>query len=162
MGGICSCHLSVGSAQQSTRNKSSYHFLLLAHLSRNSNQDFKMPTTPRMRKSNEKNAKNITKRGNVSKSSKKDDAYPVSPELIALFLFVVIGSAVFQIVQSIWMAAWFWIIEEESKTNDLPTWWICMGASCFDPPFDQEEFRPSKSLWLTCQILDENGEKAVF
>ena len=55
-----------------------------------------MPTTPRMRKSNEKNAKNITKRGNVSKSSKKDDAYPVSPELIALFLFVVIGSAVFQ------------------------------------------------------------------
>ena len=52
--------------------------------------------TPRMRKSVEKNAKNITKRGNVSKSSKKDDAYPVSPELIALFLFVVIGSAVFQ------------------------------------------------------------------
>jgi len=75
-----------------------------------------------MRKSVEKNAKNITKRGNVSKSSKKDDAYPVSPELIALFLFVVIGSAVFQIVQSIWMAAWFWTIEEECGRNDLPTW----------------------------------------
>ena len=42
---------------------------------------------------------NITKRGNVSKSSKKDDNYPVSPELLALFIFVVIGSAVFQIVQ---------------------------------------------------------------
>ena len=77
-----------------------------------------------MRKSNEKNAKvrlsflreietggtfiyqgqlfilqNITKRGNVSKSSKKDEQYPVSPELLALFIFVVIGSAVFQIVQ---------------------------------------------------------------
>jgi hypothetical protein len=78
--------------------------------------------TPRMKKSVEKNAKvsifreknidkllwrkfynlflqNITKRGNVSKSSKKDEAYPVSPELLALFIFVVIGSAVFQIVQ---------------------------------------------------------------
>jgi len=57
-----------------------------------------------MRKANEKNAKNVTKRGNVVKSSKKDDQYPVSPELIALFVFVVIGSAVFQIIQSIWMA----------------------------------------------------------
>jgi len=63
-----------------------------------------MPTTPRMRKANEKNAKNITARGNVSKSSKKEDNYPVSPELLALFIFVVIGSAVFQIVQSIWMS----------------------------------------------------------
>ena len=42
---------------------------------------------------------NITARGNVSKSSKKEDNYPVSPELLALFIFVVIGSAVFQIVQ---------------------------------------------------------------
>ena len=42
---------------------------------------------------------NITKRGNVSKTSKKDEQYPVSPELLALFIFVVIGSAVFQIVQ---------------------------------------------------------------
>merc|ERR1712038_696066 len=81
----------------------------------NSNQEVRMPTTPRMRKSNEKNAKNITKCGNVSKSSKKDDAYPVSPELIALFLFVVIGSAVFQIVQSIWMAARFWNMDERTQ-----------------------------------------------
>ena len=81
-----------------------------------------MPSTPQMRKANEKNAKNILKRGNVSKSSKSDDKYPVSPELIvsksqhnihcfkhlflfqALFVFVVIGSAVFQIIQSVWMA----------------------------------------------------------
>nr|ALS05017.1 hypothetical protein [Centropages dorsispinatus] len=60
-------------------------------------------STPKMRKANEKNAKNVTKRGNVSKTSKKDDGYPVSPELIALFVFVVIGSAVFQIIQSVWM-----------------------------------------------------------
>merc|ERR1712029_474738 len=51
-----------------------------------------MPATPRMRKAVEKNSKNITKRGNVSKSSKKEDQYPVSPELLALFIFVVIGS----------------------------------------------------------------------
>jgi hypothetical protein len=37
-------------------------------------------------------------------SFRKEDAYPVSPELLALFIFVVVGSAVFQIVQSIWMA----------------------------------------------------------
>jgi len=61
-----------------------------------------MPQTPQMKKASEKNAKNVTKRGNVSKSSKKDDNYPVSPELIALFVFVVIGSAFFQIIQSIW------------------------------------------------------------
>merc|ERR1711950_87085 len=65
---------------------------------------FRMPSTPQMRKANEKNAKNVTKRGNVVKSSKSDDKYPVSPELIALFVFVVIGSAVFQIIQAVWMA----------------------------------------------------------
>ena len=41
-----------------------------------------MPSTPQMRKANEKNAKNVTKRGNVVKSSKTDEKYPVSPELI--------------------------------------------------------------------------------
>merc|ERR1719219_119145 len=64
----------------------------------------KMPSTPQMRKANEKNAKNVTKRGNVVKTSKTDDKYPVSPELIALFVFVVIGSAVFQIIQAVWMS----------------------------------------------------------
>ena len=79
------------------------HFFFELKNAHSSSNSLKMPTTPRMRKSNEKNAKNITKRGNVSKSSKKEDGYPVSPELLALFIFVVIGSAVFQIVQSIWM-----------------------------------------------------------
>merc|ERR1711971_639690 len=55
----------------------------------------KMPSTPQMRKANEKNAKNVTKRGQVKGTSKDSDKYPVSPELIALFVFVVIGSAVF-------------------------------------------------------------------
>ena len=63
-----------------------------------------MPSTPQMRKANEKNAKNVTKRGQVKGTSKDTDKYPVSPELIALFVFVVIGSAVFQIIQSVWMA----------------------------------------------------------
>merc|ERR1712189_139636 len=58
-----------------------------------------------MRKANEKNAKNVTKRGNVVKSSKTDEKYPVSPELIALFVFVVIGSAVFQIIQAVWVGS---------------------------------------------------------
>merc|ERR1712210_428284 len=53
----------------------------------------KMPSTPQMRKANEKNAKNVTKRGQVKGTSKDTDKYPVSPELIALFVFVVIGSA---------------------------------------------------------------------
>ena len=44
-----------------------------------------MPSTPQMRKANEKNAKNVMKRGNVTKSSKTDDKYPVSPELIVSF-----------------------------------------------------------------------------
>merc|ERR1712098_292042 len=47
----------------------------------------KMPSTPQMRKANEKNAKNVTKRGNVVKSSKTDEKYPVSPELIVSLEF---------------------------------------------------------------------------
>ena len=89
---VVTCQLALQTRTQQVFQHSSHSRIFL----HNFNQEFKMPTTPRMRKSNEKNAKNITKRGNVSKSSKKDDAYPVSPELIALFLFVVIGSAVFQ------------------------------------------------------------------
>ncbi|KAF9423400.1 hypothetical protein HW555_001209 [Spodoptera exigua] len=34
----------------------------------------------------------------------KDDQYPVAPWLLALFIFVVCGSAVFQIIQSIRLA----------------------------------------------------------
>ncbi|OQR80007.1 stress-associated endoplasmic reticulum protein 2-like [Tropilaelaps mercedesae] len=61
-----------------------------------------MVATPRMRAASEKHAKNITQRGNVQKSSKNsEDKPPVGPWLLALFLFVVCGSAIFQIIQSI-------------------------------------------------------------
>jgi len=60
-----------------------------------------------MRVANEKNAKNVLARGAVPKSlvnGGEDDKYPVGPWLLALFIFVVCGSAIFQIIQSIQMA----------------------------------------------------------
>jgi hypothetical protein len=64
-----------------------------------------MAPKQRMRVANEKASKNITLRGNVPKSTKsKEDQYPVGPWLLALFLFVVCGSAIFQIIQSIRIA----------------------------------------------------------
>jgi hypothetical protein len=38
----------------------------------------------------------------VKGTSKEASKFPVSPELIGLFVFVVIGSAVFQLIQSVW------------------------------------------------------------
>lgn len=64
-----------------------------------------MAAKQRMRIANEKASKNVLNRGNVSKSSKaSEEKYPVGPFLLALFIFVVCGSAVFQIIQSIRMA----------------------------------------------------------
>jgi len=64
-----------------------------------------MAPKQRMRIANEKASKYVTMRGNVPKSSKgKEDQYPVGPWLLALFLFVVCGSAIFQIIQSIRIA----------------------------------------------------------
>ncbi|XP_075219081.1 stress-associated endoplasmic reticulum protein 2 [Lycorma delicatula] len=64
-----------------------------------------MAPKQRMRIANDKASKNVTMRGNVPKSSKpQDDKYPVGPWLLALFVFVVCGSAVFQIIQSIRLA----------------------------------------------------------
>jgi len=61
-----------------------------------------MVATPRMRAANEKHAKNITQRGNVPNGAKNpEEKSPVSPWLLALFIFVVCGSAIFQIIQSI-------------------------------------------------------------
>jgi len=59
-----------------------------------------------MKIANEKASKNITNRGNVIKSAQKppDEKYPVGPWLLGLFVFVVCGSAIFQLIQSIWMA----------------------------------------------------------
>jgi len=63
-----------------------------------------MAAKQRMRIANEKNSKNVTQRGNVPKSQQQkvsDEKYPVGPWLLALFVFVVCGSAIFQIIQSI-------------------------------------------------------------
>ncbi|XP_041807250.1 stress-associated endoplasmic reticulum protein 2 isoform X1 [Chelmon rostratus] len=64
-----------------------------------------MVAKQRIRMANEKHSKNITQRGNVAKTSRKaeEEKYPVGPWLLALFVFVVCGSAIFQIIQSIRM-----------------------------------------------------------
>ena len=65
-----------------------------------------------MRDKNEAYRKNIDKRGNVPSSisvsdkilikykiiQKKDNKFPVGPALLGFFLFIVVGSAVFQIL----------------------------------------------------------------
>jgi len=64
-----------------------------------------MPSKQRMRVANDKASKNVLNRGNVPKTLKPaEEHYPVGPWLLALFVFVVCGSAVFQIIQSIRMA----------------------------------------------------------
>ncbi|CAF3707255.1 unnamed protein product [Rotaria sordida] len=65
-----------------------------------------MPANHSKRKrANEVHSARVTQRGNVPKSTKQvDTKTPVGPWLLALFVFVVVGSAVFQIIQSIRMA----------------------------------------------------------
>lgn len=65
-----------------------------------------MPANHSKRKhANELHSGRVTQRGNVPKSKKPADTKSVvGPWLLALFVFVVIGSAVFQIIQSIRMA----------------------------------------------------------
>jgi len=63
-----------------------------------------MAAQQRMKVANEKASKMVTQRGNVPKSTRQtDEKYPVAPWLMGLFIFVVCGSAVFQIIQSIRM-----------------------------------------------------------
>ncbi|XP_062408170.1 stress-associated endoplasmic reticulum protein 1 [Sardina pilchardus] len=63
-----------------------------------------MVAKQRIRMANEKHSKNITQRGNVVKSMRaQDEKVAVGPWLLALFIFVVCGSAIFQIIQSIRM-----------------------------------------------------------
>ncbi|CAG0907288.1 unnamed protein product [Cyprideis torosa] len=64
-----------------------------------------MAPKQRMRIANEKATKNITQRGNVPKTLKStSNDYSVGPWLLGLFIFVVCGSAIFQIIQSIRLA----------------------------------------------------------
>lgn len=64
-----------------------------------------MVAKQRIRMANEKHSKNITQRGNVAKTSRTapEEKASVGPWLLALFIFVVCGSAIFQIIQSIRM-----------------------------------------------------------
>ena len=64
----------------------------------------------KMREKSETYAKNIDKRGNVPTSlsvsqlrlfifnQKKESKFPVGPALLGFFLFIVVGSAIFQIL----------------------------------------------------------------
>lgn len=62
-----------------------------------------MAKTQKMKVANEKASKNVMLRGNVPKSTKAAaEKYPVGPWILALFLFLVCGSAIFQIVQIVW------------------------------------------------------------
>jgi len=63
-----------------------------------------MAPKQKMRLANEKHSKNVANRGNVPKSLKQEeDKLPVGPWLLGLFIFVVCGSAIFQLIQSIRM-----------------------------------------------------------
>ena len=54
-----------------------------------------------MKAKNETYNRNVEKRGNVPSSlSKKEDKFPVGPVLLGFFLFVVVGSAIFQILNT--------------------------------------------------------------
>jgi len=62
-----------------------------------------MVSKQRMRIANERASKKVNERGNVPATLKdKEDSRPVGPWMLGLFIFVVCGSAVFQIVQIVW------------------------------------------------------------
>jgi hypothetical protein len=65
-----------------------------------------MAAKQRMKVANEQYSKNINVRGNVQKSLKpgsSEDKYPTAPWLIALFVFVVCGSAIFEVIRYVKM-----------------------------------------------------------
>ncbi|XP_041635245.1 stress-associated endoplasmic reticulum protein 1 [Cheilinus undulatus] len=68
-----------------------------------SRQSPNMSAVQRMKVANERHSKTITQRGHVQKTSRpvNEEKSPVGPWLLALFVFVVCGSAIFQIIQSI-------------------------------------------------------------
>ncbi|KAL9257641.1 Stress-associated endoplasmic reticulum protein 2-like protein [Drosera capensis] len=51
-------------------------------------------------KKTQKFEKNITRRGIVPETTKKESNYPVGPVLLGFFVFVVIGSSLFQIIRT--------------------------------------------------------------
>uniref|UniRef100_A0A0D9X0U1 Stress-associated endoplasmic reticulum protein n=1 Tax=Leersia perrieri TaxID=77586 RepID=A0A0D9X0U1_9ORYZ len=51
--------------------------------------------------------KNITKRGSVPETVKKGNGYPVGPIVLGFFVFVVVGSSLFQIIRTAQNAGYF-------------------------------------------------------
>ncbi|EPB80609.1 ribosome associated membrane protein RAMP4 [Ancylostoma ceylanicum] len=63
-----------------------------------------MAPKQRMNVANTQFSKNVNNRGNVAKSLKpQEDKYPAAPWLIGLFVFVVCGSAIFEIIRYVKM-----------------------------------------------------------
>ncbi|KAK6031073.1 ribosome associated membrane protein RAMP4 [Ostertagia ostertagi] len=63
-----------------------------------------MAPKQRMTVANSQFSKNVVNRGNVAKSLKpQEDKYPAAPWLIGLFVFVVCGSAIFEIIRYVKM-----------------------------------------------------------
>jgi len=61
-----------------------------------------MVAKQRMKVASDLYNKNVNKRGKVDKTLKPaEDKMPVGPWMLGLFVFVVIGSAIFQIIQSV-------------------------------------------------------------
>jgi len=60
-----------------------------------------MPAPRNIRNRNEKFGKNVTKRGNVPKGKvvNEDDEKKISPVLIGVFMFLVVGSSLVQIMK---------------------------------------------------------------
>jgi hypothetical protein len=63
-----------------------------------------MPAKQRMKVANDLYHKNVAARGNVAKTLKpQEDKYAAAPWLIGLFVFVVCGSAIFEIIRYVKM-----------------------------------------------------------
>jgi hypothetical protein len=59
-----------------------------------------MAGSRKLRQRSEQFEKNITKRGQVTITKTKDSSITVGPVVLAFFLFVVVGSALLQIIRA--------------------------------------------------------------
>merc|ERR1712226_764689 len=87
-----------------TRDRSRIKHLLLDTHTHIPYITVKMVSAPyqRMKSANATVAKNVTKRGNVKATlNPVEEKSPVGPYLLALFIFVVCGSAVFEIIMKV-------------------------------------------------------------
>ncbi|XDA71382.1 hypothetical protein R6Z07F_001734 [Ovis aries] len=86
-----------------------------------------MVAKQRIRMANEKHSKNITQRGNVAKTSRNapEEKASVGPWLLALFIFVVCGSAIFQIIQTTVVDPTYSVSKEEKvkQENENKLFW---------------------------------------